>query len=111
MHEMTELNRAILGRQSAPEVFASALNEQLAGLGEAESFTPLSAQRLVVLLGFAGASLGRHYQEQDAAQVDAGGGVKEIDRADRCARAGRFGSDRGIEAHHLGMWGSQSGRR
>jgi hypothetical protein len=64
---MTELNRAILGRRCAPERFALALNERLADLPEAESFTPLSAQRMVVLLGLAGASLGRHYQERDPA--------------------------------------------
>ncbi len=64
LHEMAGLNRAVLAHRRAPEAFASGLSGQLDGLPAPESFTQREAQQMVVLLGLAGASLGRHYQER-----------------------------------------------
>ncbi len=64
--EMTALNQAVLdGRRPWPD-FARAFSEQvLPQLPPAAAFSPIQAQQAVVLLGLAGASLGRHYQEAD----------------------------------------------
>lgn len=65
---MPELNRDIIaGRRPAGE-FPVAVAAALAGLPAVpQRCTPAEARRLVVLLGLAGAGLGRHHQERDPA--------------------------------------------
>jgi hypothetical protein len=61
---MTALNRGILdGRITSENFVAEFQAGALAELPSPEDFTPVQAQRLTVLLGLAGASAGRHYQE------------------------------------------------
>ncbi len=63
---MTDLNREIIARRRPAGEFPAAVTAALAGLPAApERCTPQDARRLVVLLGLAGAGLGRHHQERD----------------------------------------------
>jgi hypothetical protein len=64
---LTVLNRDILANRAAPEAFSQEFGtDVLALLPPADRLTPAQAQQLVVVLGLAGASVGRHYQEADA---------------------------------------------
>ena len=64
--ELPRLNRAILAGTQSPEALVRHLaSTALIGLPLPESMRPTEANQLVVLLGLAGASVGRHYQEQD----------------------------------------------
>lgn len=59
-------NRRILaGRQSSAALVAEVRERVLGPLPRPETFTAAQAQRLVVILGLAGASVARHYQEAD----------------------------------------------
>jgi hypothetical protein len=61
---LTSLNQDILARRREPGALGAELaGSVLAGLPPPELLTPEQAQQLVVLLGLAGASLSRHYQE------------------------------------------------
>ena len=61
---MTALNRDILAGRIPREDFAAEFEMAvLASLPAPEAFSPVQAQQLVVMLGLAGASVGRHYQE------------------------------------------------
>jgi hypothetical protein len=65
---MTALNRDILAGRIPREDFAAELEiAVLASLPAEEAFSPVQAQQLVVMLGLAGASVGRHYQEASPA--------------------------------------------
>jgi hypothetical protein len=60
------LNHGILAGRYQSDAFGSELTHAVLGhLPPTESFTSQQAQRMVVLLGLAGASLARHYQERD----------------------------------------------
>src|SRR6266568_2214876 len=62
--ELPSLNQDILARRRPPgDLGAELARSVLADLPRPESLTVRQAQQLVVLLGLAGASLGRHYQE------------------------------------------------
>jgi hypothetical protein len=62
--ELPSLNRDILARRRPPgDLGAELARSVLADLPLPESLTVREAQQMVVLLGLAGASLGRHYQE------------------------------------------------
>jgi len=62
--ELPRLNQDILARRRpAGDLGAELARSVLADLPRPESLTVRQAQQLVVLLGLAGASLGRHYQE------------------------------------------------
>ena len=64
--ELPRLNRAILAGAQSPEALVRRLaSTALNGLPPPESTSPAEAHRLVVLLGLVGASVARHYQEQD----------------------------------------------
>jgi hypothetical protein len=64
--ELAGLNRDILARRRPPgDLGAELARSVLARLPAPESLTARQAQRLVVLLGLVGASVSRHYQEQD----------------------------------------------
>lgn len=64
--ELASLNRDILARRRPPgDLGAELARSVLASLPPPESLTARQAQLLVVLLGLVGASLSRHYQEQD----------------------------------------------
>lgn len=64
--ELASLNQDILaGRRSPGELGAGLVRSVLADLPPPELLPPRQAEQLVVLLGLAGASLSRHYQEQD----------------------------------------------
>lgn len=66
---MTELNRDIIAQRRPAGDFPAAVAVALAALPAApERCPPQDARRLVVLLGLAGAGLGRHYQERDPAR-------------------------------------------
>jgi hypothetical protein len=66
--ELPRLNRAVLFEGAAPEtLYAELRTEVLPGLPAPESLSPPEAMRMVVLLGFAGASVARHRQERDPA--------------------------------------------
>lgn len=66
--ELGSLNRDILARRRPPgELGAELARSVLADLPVPESLAVRQAQQMVVLLGLAGASLGRHYQELDTA--------------------------------------------
>jgi hypothetical protein len=68
---MTVINREILAGRSSPETLRLDLDRNvLAHLPSPERLTEEQAKRLVVILGLAGASLGRHHQE--AADVNRG---------------------------------------
>ncbi|MFF5206189.1 hypothetical protein [Streptosporangium sp. NPDC000396] len=60
------MNRAILSGGERPSALATEFaRSALAGLPVPEAFTPGEARRLVTLLGLSGASVARHYQEED----------------------------------------------
>lgn len=62
--ELPRLNQDILARRRpAGDLGAELARSVLADLPRPESLTVLQARQMVVLLGLAGASLGRHYQE------------------------------------------------
>jgi hypothetical protein len=62
--ELPSLNQDILARRRPPgDLGAELARSVLADLPLPESLTVREAQQMVVLLGLAGASLGRHYQE------------------------------------------------
>ncbi|WP_229074185.1 hypothetical protein [Actinoplanes sp. DH11] len=64
LRELPRLNQAILQDHAPPELLITELDEHvLPDVPEVTRLTPLEAQRLVVNLGFAGASVARHYQE------------------------------------------------
>jgi hypothetical protein len=64
LRELPRLNQVILQDHAPPELLLTELNEHvLAHLPEINQLSPLEAQRLVVNLGFVGASVARHYQE------------------------------------------------
>jgi hypothetical protein len=64
MTELPSLNRDILARRRPPgDLGIELARSVLAYLPLPESLTTGEAQQMVVLLGLAGASLGRHYQE------------------------------------------------
>jgi hypothetical protein len=64
MTELPRLNQDILARRRPPGDLGAELARSVLGyLPLPESLTVGEAQQLVVLLGLAGASLGRHYQE------------------------------------------------
>jgi hypothetical protein len=76
LHELPLLNQAILHEHAPPELLTNELNERvLACLPDVTRLTPEQAQRLVVHLGFAGASVARHYQEHTP------GGIEHPERA------------------------------
>jgi hypothetical protein len=60
---MTTANQDVLSGRSRPEEFAGECSVALSGLPDPAMFSPQQAQQLVVILGLAGASIGRHYQE------------------------------------------------
>lgn len=65
--ELTSLNRDILARRRPPvDLGAELARSVLANLMPPECLPVRQAQQMVVLLGFAGASLSRHYQELDS---------------------------------------------
>ncbi|MFI5890995.1 hypothetical protein ACIA5D_12875 [Actinoplanes sp. NPDC051513] len=62
--ELPRLNRAILARDISPGMLADQARDVLfPQLPAVDGLTPEAAQRLVVRLGFVGASVARHYQE------------------------------------------------
>jgi hypothetical protein len=64
--ELPGLNQDILARRRPPaDLGAELARSVLADLPVPESLTVRQAQQMVVLLGLAGASLGRHYQERN----------------------------------------------
>ncbi len=64
--ELPGLNGDILARRRPPaDLGAELTHSVLAGLPPPQSLTPRQAKQLVVLLGLAGASVSRHYQELD----------------------------------------------
>jgi hypothetical protein len=68
LHRLTELNRDFLAGHCPLASFVLELNRSVLGeLPPAESFSPAQARQMVVLLGLIGGSLGRQYQQHDAA--------------------------------------------
>jgi len=68
---LTAINRAILAGQEPPEALMMALNEAvLPRLPPPQALFPVQAQALLVLLGFMGSSVGRHFQERDLSLLD-----------------------------------------
>ncbi len=64
--EVPRLNRAILHDGAPPDLVARRVDEELLPvLPDPAVFTRLQAQRLIVGLGLAGASIARHWQEVD----------------------------------------------
>lgn len=63
LERMGLLNRDILAGKCSAGALKNDLAEVLARLPPAGTLTPVRAQQLVVVLGLAGASVGRHYQE------------------------------------------------
>ena len=64
--ELPRLNRAVLSGGEQPDALTAQLRRRvLAELPPAASFSPPDARRVLVLLGLAGASVARHYQEAD----------------------------------------------
>lgn len=64
--ELPRLNRAILSGGEPPEALTAQLRRRvLAELPAPGRFSPPDARRVLVLLGLAGASVARHYQETD----------------------------------------------
>src|SRR5690349_1968685 len=62
--ELPRLNRAVLFDSAPPSLVADRLAEEvLPGLPAPENLTRLQAQRLIIGLGLAGASIARHFQE------------------------------------------------
>ncbi|WP_433729999.1 hypothetical protein ACQP2Y_18905 [Actinoplanes sp. CA-051413] len=76
LDELPGLNRAILAGEAPPDVLVDALGRDvLPGLPRPERLDQLEAQRLLVHLGFVGASVARHFQERTP------GGKEEPQRA------------------------------
>lgn len=76
LNELPRLNQAILHDHAPTELLTAELNERvLPDLPDVCRLTPEQARRLVVHLGFVGASVARHYQEHTA------GGVEHPERA------------------------------
>ncbi|MFI1991662.1 hypothetical protein [Actinoplanes sp. NPDC020271] len=76
LRELPRLNRAVLHDHAPPELLVTELGERvLAELPDVTRLSPEEAQRLVVHLGFAGASVARHYQEHTP------GGIEHPERA------------------------------
>ena len=72
MTELARLNRDILARRRpGGDLAAELARAVLPGLPLPEAMTARQAQQLVVLLGLAGASVSRHYQELDRARMAA----------------------------------------
>lgn len=66
LHELPRINRLVLFDGAPANLLADHLADTvLPTLPEPERLTPRQAQRLVVGLGLAGASVARHHQEQD----------------------------------------------
>lgn len=64
--DLPELNRSVLsGREPAANLTAALRRALTDDLPMPESFAPDQAKRLLVLLGLAGSSVARHYQEAD----------------------------------------------
>jgi hypothetical protein len=64
--ELPRMNQAILAGVLPPGALVETLADSvLVDLPAPESFSPRAAQQLVVHLGLAGASVARHYQEED----------------------------------------------
>jgi hypothetical protein len=67
--ELPRINRAVLSGSVPPEVLTTEFRSSvLDGLPAPESFSPATARRVLVLLGLAGSSVARHYQEADLAR-------------------------------------------
>lgn len=76
LHELPRLNQAILQDHAPPRLLVTELRDHvLHQLPDVVQLTPVQAQRLIVHLGFAGASVARHYQEGTP------GGVEHPERA------------------------------
>ncbi|BCJ47389.1 hypothetical protein GCM10010168_17470 [Actinoplanes ianthinogenes] len=76
LHELPRLNEAILKDHAPPELLITELHEHvLDHLPDIVQLTPAQAQRLVVHLGFVGASVARHFQEHTE------GGIEHPERA------------------------------
>jgi hypothetical protein len=70
--DLPELNRSVLsGREPAENLTAALRRALLDDLPEPETFAPDQARQLLVLLGLAGSSVARHYQEADPARMAA----------------------------------------
>jgi len=68
LHQMPVVNREIADGRSPRAAFGLDLDRNvLAHLPSTELLNPGQAQQLVVILGLAGAAVGRHYQESDQA--------------------------------------------
>ncbi|MEV6302308.1 hypothetical protein AB0M02_23025 [Actinoplanes sp. NPDC051861] len=62
--ELPRLNQAILREQASPGLLLTELEEHvLSCLPDVAQLSPSQAQQLIVLCGFVGASVARHYQE------------------------------------------------
>jgi hypothetical protein len=71
LDELPVLNRAILSNAAPPGALVEALRDDLLpGLPRPERLHRLEAQRLLVHLGFVGASAARHFQERTPAGKD-----------------------------------------
>jgi hypothetical protein len=76
LHELPKLNQAILLDHAPLRLLVTELRDHvLHQLPDVVQLTPVQAQRLVVHLGFAGASVARHYQENTP------GGTEHPERA------------------------------
>lgn len=76
LNELPRLNEAILHDGAPPELLITELREHiLYRLPDVARLLPVQAQRLVVHLGFVGASVARHYQERTP------GGTEHPERA------------------------------
>ncbi|HEU5332440.1 MAG TPA: hypothetical protein VFU73_06750 [Actinocrinis sp.] len=68
--DLPELNRSVLsGREPAANLTAALRRALTDDLPLPETFAPDQAKRLLVLLGLAGSSVARHYQEADPARA------------------------------------------
>ena len=76
LHELPRINEAILQDHAPLEVLVTQSRQHvLHHLPDVNQLTPVEAQRLVVHLGFVGASVARHYQERSP------GGTEHPERA------------------------------
>jgi hypothetical protein len=67
--DLPELNRSVLAGREPPENLTAALRRAVTDdLPLPETFAPDEARRLLVLLGLAGSSVARHFQEADPAR-------------------------------------------
>lgn len=70
LQELPRLNRAILQDHAPSELLRTELGTHVLNrLPDVAQLTPVQAQQMVVNLGFAGASVARHYQEHTAGGV------------------------------------------